>query len=171
MKPQHIGHAFWIGLMLFSAANAQTQLPSFEATSLTGNVVTEQRLIGQPAVLIVTPSKAAAGETRQWARALRKNIDPHKVMVRDILVIDLPFFISERDAVGRAKEKIPKRYHDQTWLLAESSLEQALHIPRSSEEATVLVLNPEGKVIARVSGKPTPQRINEIENSVAHLTQ
>jgi bifunctional pyridoxal-dependent enzyme with beta-cystathionase and maltose regulon repressor activities len=133
-------------------------------------MVTEEKLIGQPTVLIVTPSKAAAEETRQWVQALRKNINQQKIMVRDILAIDLPFFMSEKDALGRAREKIPKQYHDQTYLLAESGLEQAFNIPRSSEDAFVLVLNAEGKETARVKGEPTRQRINEIESAVASIT-
>jgi hypothetical protein len=43
--------------LLSYTAHAQSSLPSFSATTLTGQVVTEEKLIGQPTVLIVTPSK------------------------------------------------------------------------------------------------------------------
>lgn len=145
-------------------------LPSFTATMLTGQRVTEQKLIGQPTVLIVTPSRAAGEETRKWAQELRKTINQKKVAVWDVLAIDLPFFISESDALGQAREKIPKRYHDQTMLLAEDVLENALNIPESSEDAHVLVLNSEGKVIARVQGPPTPERVSEVAKAVSSLT-
>jgi hypothetical protein len=170
MEPKQILLAACLLSFLAPASNAQSDLPSFKATSLTGQTVTEQKLIGQPTILIVTPSKAAAEETRQWAQVLRKNIDPKKVFVRDVLAIDLPFFISESDAIGRAKQKIPKRFHDQTWLLAESNLEESLNIPPSSEDAFVLVLNSGGKVVARVKGEPTAQRIAEIEKAVSSVT-
>lgn len=163
----------FIACLLSSIAmtsSAQSALPSFNATSLTGQVVTEEKLIGQPTILIVTPSRAAAADTRAWAQALRKNIDVEKVRVRDVLAIDLPFFISERDALGRAQEKIPRRYHDQTWLLGETSLEDALNIPAASEDAFVMVLDSQGQVVARVNGQATTQRINEIEKAVSSVT-
>lgn len=53
--------------------------------------VASAKLIGQPTILIVTPSKDAAEDTRMWAKALRKNIDQNKVRIRDVLAIDLPF--------------------------------------------------------------------------------
>ncbi len=90
--------------------------------------------------------------------------------MRDVLAIDLPFFMSEGDAISRAKQKIPARFHDQTWLLAESLLEEALGIPASSEDAFVLVLNAEGKVIARIQGGATRRSVNEIETAVSNLT-
>jgi len=54
---------------------------------------------------IVTPSTDAAKDTRLWVEALRKNVDQSGVRVRDVFAIDLPFFMSEDDAIGRAKEK------------------------------------------------------------------
>lgn len=163
---------FWGALLAALAAGAHAQaLPSFEATSLTGQTVTEQRLLGQPSILIVTPSRDAATSTRRWVQALQRNVDPDAIRVRDVLAIDLPFFISERDALGRARERIPERYHDQTWLMTEVRLETALGIPPESGVAHVLVLNAQGVPVARVSGTPTQQRIAEVTQAVAQLTQ
>ncbi len=141
-------------------------IPAFEATSLKGAKVTQRQLLGQPTVLIVTPSKGAAADTRMWAKALRESLDPKAIRVRDVLAIDLPFFMSEADAIGRAKEKIPARYHDQTWLLGEPTLEKAFGIPTDSRKAFVFVLDAQGKVLARVSGEPTKQRVDEIGAAV-----
>lgn len=165
MKPIHSAWAGWIAAMAFAAV-AQSPIPAFEATALTGKKVSEQALLGQPTVLIVTPSRAAAQETREWAQALRKHIDERKIRVRDVLALDLPFFMSERDALDRAREKIPKRFHDQTWLLGGSSLEKALDIPSSSEDAYVLVLDPQGRVLAKVKGSPTDSRLQEVQSAV-----
>lgn len=145
---------------------SSSPIPAFTATALTGEKVSAARLIGQPSILIVTPSTDAAKDTRLWAQALRKNVDQSKVRIRDILAIDLPFFMSEEDAIGRAKEKIPARYQDQTWILNESSLETALNIPRDSDSAFVLVLDAQGKTIARVQGEPDNARISEVEKAV-----
>lgn len=158
-------------LVLLSPVNAWSQLsnspiPDFTATVLTGEKVSAAQLIGQPTILIVTPSTDAAKSTRLWAEALRKNIDQTRVRIRDVLAIDLPFFMSEEDAIGRAKEKIPARYQDQTWILNESSLEDALNIPRDSAKAFVFVLDAKGAVIVRVEGEPDDAKIIEVEKAV-----
>lgn len=136
--------------------------PAFTATTLTGEKVESSKLLGQPTLLVVTPSKEAAESTRQWVNALREQLDTSKYRVRDVLAIDLPFFMSEEDAIGRAKEKVPDRYHDQTWILDSTVIEEALKIPQDSEEAAVVVLDAEGKVVAQVHGSPTDGRLNEV---------
>jgi peroxiredoxin len=160
-----------ITLALLSPVNAWAQLPNsvipdFTATALTGEEVSAGQLIGQPTILIVTPSTDAAKHTRMWADALRKNIDQTRVRIRDVLAIDLPFFMSEEDAIGRAKEVIEERYQDQTWILSESRLESALNIPRDSAEAFVFVLDTQGNIIARVEGAPSDTKIIEVEKAV-----
>ncbi|WP_341303662.1 hypothetical protein [Pseudomonas sp. TMP25] len=145
---------------------SNSPIPDFTATALTGEKVSAAQLIGQPTILIVTPSTDAAKHTRLWAKALRKNIDQTRVRIRDVLAIDLPFFMSEEDAIGRAKEKIPLRYQDQTWILNEASLESALNIPRDSAKAFVFVLDAQGSIIARVEGAPNEVKIREVEMAV-----
>jgi len=161
-----------IALSAVYGAHAQTggsPIPSFTATALSGEKVSSDKLIGQPTLLIVTPSKDAAADTRMWVNALRKNIDTDAVRIRDVLAVDLPFFMSEADAIGRAKEKIPARYHDQTWIFAEQDLEIALDIPTDSAKAFVIVLNTEGKIVARVEGEPTAARIGQVSSAVRSL--
>jgi hypothetical protein len=146
-------------------AAPNSPIPSFEATALSGEKITDAKLIGQPTILIVTPSKAAAEDTRKWAIALRENLDTKSIRIRDVLAVNLPFFMSEADAIGRAKEVIPARYHDQTWILDETSLETALEIPTASASAYVIVLDAEGQIIARVSGPPTEQRVSQVKSA------
>ena len=148
------------------AQTAASPIPSFKATSLSGKTVSSDKLIGQPTILIVTPSKDAAKDTRQWVNTLRKNIDQKAYRIRDVLAIDLPFFMSEADAIGRAKEKIPKRYYDQTWIFAETDLEKALDIPTDSHKAFVLVLDAQGKVAARVEGAPNEAKMSELQSAL-----
>lgn len=162
-------------IALLGAANVLAQttgspIPSFTATALSGEKVASAKLIGQPTILIVTPSKDAAGDTRMWAKALRKNIDQNKVRIRDVLAIDLPFFISESDAIGRAKAKIPARYYDQAWLFAEADLEKALGIPVDSHKAFLIVLDSQGKIVARVEGEPNDARIDEVQAAVQSVS-
>jgi len=146
-------------------ARASDTVPTFSATALTGQAVTSADLVGQPAVLILTPSRKAASDTRQWAKALRDTL-AHGVFVRDILAVDLPFFMSEADAIGRARDKIPARYYDQTWLMSTQTLESALGVPAGSNRAFVFVLDAQGRTRARVSGAPTARRMEEIQTAL-----
>ncbi len=148
---------------------ASSPLPEFEAAVLSGGTVTEQALLGQTTLLIVTPSRDAAKETRQWVQALHRNFDPETLRVRDVIALDLPFFMSTQDAIERARQKIPAKYHDRTWLLEKPVLEKALSIPPSSEDAFVFVLDPEGGVAARVEGSPTDRRIQQLKEALNGL--
>ncbi len=160
---------FLLALLASAAAWSQlasSKIPDFTATALTGEKVSSAELIGQPTILIVTPSMDAAQDTRLWVEALRKNIDEKAIRIRGVLAIDLPFFMSESDAIGRAKEKIPARYLDQTWIFAEQDLENALGIPTNSHKAFVIVLDAAGQVLARVEGDPTQARIDQVQSAV-----
>ncbi len=146
-------------------SDASDDIPSFSATALTGRSMTSADLLGKPTVLILTPSKEAASDTRKWAQALRGQLADD---VR-VLAIDLPFFMSESDAIGRAKEKIPARYYDQTWLMSSQTLESALGVPPSSANAFVFVLNAQGHVMARISGDPSAANVGRVQAALKAL--
>jgi hypothetical protein len=76
------------------AQPSSSPIPDFTATVLIGEKVSAAQLIGQPTILIVTPSKDAVKHTLLWAEALRKNVNQSEVRIRDVLAIDLSFFIS-----------------------------------------------------------------------------
>lgn len=159
-------------LLVVPAASADTSgspIPDFTATALTGEKVHADQLMGQPTILIVTSSKGAAEQTRAWAGALRKNIDEKSIRIRAVLAVDLPFFMGESDAIGRAKEKIPERYYDQTWLTSGTTLENALDIPTGSSKVFVMVLNTEGSIVVRVAGEPARQRVDAVARAVESL--
>ena len=143
--------------------------PSFTATALSGEKVDSNKLIGQPTLLILTPSRNAAISTREWVNTLRSEIDHSKYRVRDVLAVNLPFFMSEEDVIGRAKEQVPQRYHDQTWILNSQIMESALGVPSDSEEAVIVVLDKNGNLISQVHGKVTAARMSEITNALQSL--
>jgi len=62
-----------VPLLTFAGA-ADTEVPweSFTATTLTYEKVDSSRLLGQPTLLIITPSKAAADSTKAWTNALER---------------------------------------------------------------------------------------------------
>ena len=149
---------------LLATAHA-SPIPEFDATALNGERVRSSQLIGQPTILIVTPSKGggAAQDTREWAEQLPKLIDVDKWRIRAVLAIDLPFFMDEQDALSAARDKIPPRYHDQTWLTGGTKLERALGIPPDGDQAFVLVLDETGEAVVQVSGAPTQRRLRAVE--------
>jgi len=146
------------------AGGADTEVPwdSFTATTLTYEKVDSSRLLGQPTLLIVTPSRAAADSTKAWTNALRKALDVKALRIRAVLTFDLPFFVSETDAIGLARKAVPERYYDQTWILDSQLIEDALDIPTASKLPAVLILDASGTIIARVHGQLTDQRLEVI---------
>ncbi|MFL1495118.1 hypothetical protein [Pseudomonas antarctica] len=88
--------------------NAWSQLSNspildFTATALTGEKVSAAQLLGQSTILIVTPSTDAAKSTGLWAEALRKNIDPTRGHIRDVLATCSAYFshLTQPLTVGR----------------------------------------------------------------------
>lgn len=144
--------------------------PSFTATALSGEKVHSDKLLGQPTLLILTPSRNAAESTREWVKALRSKIDLSQYRVRDILAVDLPFFMSEQDAISLAKEKVPQRYHDQTWILDSQVIEGALGVPSDSDEAVIVVLDKNGNLVSQVHGSVTSARMSEITDALQSLS-
>jgi predicted transcriptional regulator len=102
-------------------------------------------------------------------KALRSKIDQSKYRVRDVLAVDLPFFMSEEDAIERTKEKVPKRYHDQTWILNSQIMEDALGVPSDSEEAVIVVQDTNGNLVSQVHGTVTTARMNDIIDALQGL--
>jgi predicted transcriptional regulator len=143
--------------------------PSFTATMLSGEKVDSGKLLGQPTLLILTPSRDAAQSIRKWVETLRSEIDQSKYRVRDVLAVDLPFFMSEEDAISMAKKKVPQRYHDQTWILNSQIMENALDVPSDSDEAVIIVLDKQGHLVSQVHGKVTPLRMSKVTGALQSL--
>jgi predicted transcriptional regulator len=101
---------------------------------------------------------------------LQSKIDQSKYLVRDVLAVDLPFFMSEEDAIGLAKEKVSPRYHDQTWILNSQIMEDALGVAHDSEEAVIVVLDKNGNLVSQVHGKVTTARMSEITDALQSLS-
>jgi len=97
-------------------------------------------------------------------------IDERKYRIRDVLAVDLPFFMSEEDAIGLAKEKVPKRYHDQTWILNSQVIEAELGVPSDSEAAVIVVLDTHGNLVSQVHGNVTPARLKVIIYALQSLS-
>tara|TARA_R110002073_G_scaffold70092_3_gene173493 strand:+ start:748 stop:1173 length:426 start_codon:yes stop_codon:yes gene_type:complete len=139
------------------------------ATTLSGEEINSEKLLGQPTLLIVTPSRNAAESTREWVDSLLLEFDQDKYLIRDVLAVDLPFFMSEADAISVAREKIPKRFHDQTWILNSQVMESALGVPPDSDEAVIVVLDKNGNIVSQVHGAVSNERLSEITDALQSL--
>ncbi|WP_415231201.1 hypothetical protein [Psychromonas sp.] len=101
---------------------------------------------------------------------MQSKIDQSKYLVRDVLAVDLPFFMSEEDAIGLAKEKISTRYHDQTWILNSQVMEDALGVVSDSDQAVIVVLDKNGNLISQVHGMVTTARMSQITDALQSLS-
>lgn len=147
-----------------------SSVPQFDAVSLTGKTVSSEQLIGQVTLLIITPSREAEQPTLEWADALRAQIDIDRYRIRDVIAVDLPFFISVEAAIDQARGKVPKRYHEHTWLLDEPVLEKAFEVPRKSKQACVVVLNSRGIAVLRIHGALTESRLQSVVSALQEAT-
>lgn len=168
---RHRGPAVLAALAVAFAAGAGASppWPPFTARALTGESVDSSALIGQPTLLIVTPSAAASDSTHRWVDTLKDRIDSEQVRVRDLIAIDLPFFISVETAVERAREQVPAKYHDRTWLLDSPAVERALRIPPDSTEACIVLLDRDGNLVRRIHGAPNAQRLASLQEGLRTL--
>lgn len=158
--------------LLVGGTNAEdATLPTFQATTLSGDSVDSAILIGQPTLLLITPSREAAAATRKWGNNLRKNLKLGKLMVRNIICLELPFFLSTSDVIGKAREKVPAQYHDQTWLVDGTKLENALNVPTGSDQAFVFLLDTNGEIAEHAGGEYSDEKIQKIETAVDKLFQ
>lgn len=78
--------------------------------------------------------------------------------------------MSEADAIGLAKKKVPKRFHDQTWILNSQVMEGALGVPSDSDEAVIVVLDKNGNLVSQVHGMVTTARMSEITVALQSLS-
>lgn len=145
-----------LGVLLSTAAPAALpvgqQLPFFVGTDLTGTQRRSSELTGQPTVVIAATSRAASGEAQAWAQEL---VERHgdDVPLVTLIAIDLPFFISNDLALGKAREKIPHKYWEQTWLGGEGDIQHALQLEPGSGSPFVFTLDSQGRITTTVHGR------------------
>lgn len=152
--------------MAASAPALGETFPPFQGMSLTGVPISKADLTGKQAILIVTPSQKAVRETQLWAQVLDAHIDQRTVLIRDILAIELPFYMSHEALVKRVKEKIPVQYHHQTWIPDNTHVKHALHIPTRAANTYVFVLDADGNVVRRIKGPPNQTRLAAVKQAL-----
>lgn len=128
------------------------ELPFFVGTDLTGTQRRSSELTGRPTVVIAATSRAASGEAQAWAQQLVERSGGSVPLVT-LIAIDLPFFISDNMALGMARDRIPHKYWDQTWLGGEGDIQRALQMEPGSGVPYVFTLDAQGRITAAVHAR------------------
>ncbi|QRK05905.1 hypothetical protein JQX13_38075 [Archangium violaceum] len=147
--------------LALAAVPVGQELPFFVGTDLTGTQRRSSELTGQPAVVIAATSRAASGEAQAWANEIVQRQGGDVPLVT-LIAIDLPFFIPDDVALGMARDRIPHRYWDQTWLGGEGDIQRALQLEPGSDTPYVFTLDSRGRITDAIHGRvgdPAASRI------------
>jgi len=147
-------------------AGNRGSLPRFKARALSGVPKSEQDVLGQPAVLVITPNRSAAPACKAWGDKLQKAL-PSNVALWALLALNIPFLVPDEYAVRKAQEKVPPPLWDRTWLLTHGGMEKKLGVPSEAGEPYVFALDARGKVVAKARGVVTEEKIDEIAGALA----
>lgn len=143
--------------------SAPRTIPEFSAKALSGPNRTREDLLGRPTFLIVNPSEQAGDKSKAWAESIRRDFGSD-VRQKTIIAVDVPFFVTEYMALGQAKRSVPERYWERTWLMKNTDFEESLGIPSKSPDPRVFVLDANGKIVAQVEGKVSPEKMGRLED-------
>jgi hypothetical protein len=146
------------------AAN-RGSLPRFKARALSGVPKTEQDVLGQPAVLVITPTRHAAPACKAWGDELQKAL-PSNVALWALLALHIPFLVPDEYAVRKAQEKVPPPLWDRTWLLTGGGMDKKLGVPAEAGEPYVFAVDAKGKVVAKVRGVVTEEKVDRISEAL-----
>lgn len=162
---------FYYGLStLLSAACASGPLfLSISGQSLNGKAISRKDLLGKPTIVILTPSREDRKESSLWVADIRERFGS-SVRVRDIVLIDAPFFMSEESMLTQARKVVPKKYWEETWLVPNVRNSAQLGSSEAPEKIYVYVLDGDGDVILRISGKPSNDKFEKIKNTLNAAT-
>jgi hypothetical protein len=148
-----------------AVAGNRGSLPRFKARALSGVPKTEQDVLGQPAVLVITPTKHAAVACKAWGDKLQKSL-PSNVGLWALLALDIPFLVPHEYAVRKAQEKVPPPLWDRTWLLTGGGMDKKLGVPSEAGEPYVFAVDATGKVVAKARGAVTEEKIDRIAEAL-----
>jgi len=126
-------------------------------------------LAKQPAIVIMTFSRGAQQQAREWFEAL-PSAAPGVRIVRVAVVEDVPRFVRGMMKSGMRKGIPPAQQGDFVLLFeGEKPLRQLAGV-QSDGDAYVLVLDGAGMVKGRSSGKPTPDKLQALSSEWLALT-
>ena len=148
---------------------AYSQSSDAQLVSLKGQETTYDQLITTNSVFIYTPGRGAVESTRNWVKVLEPMATEHDIHIRDILAVNVPFFIDQKTVLKRARKKIPKRYWDQTWININGDIEEVINAGANRDEAIVMIVDQNGNVISRFLGDADAGKLDTIRRTFNNL--
>jgi hypothetical protein len=133
--------------------------------ALSGERRTEQDILGQQTVLVITPTRGAARECKAWGETLERQLPTH-IALWALLAIDKPFFVPEKYVLRKAQEKVPPSLWERTWLLTHGNVEKHLGVPSNADEPYVFAFDSDGRIVARAKGCVTAGKIDDIARAL-----
>lgn len=126
-------------------------LPSFSAKDLNGTEHESRELLGQRTLVVAMTDRDGGDAMQRWFDAADTRLGKGRYQSTALISLKLPFFVSGGAARGRAKEKVPQEFWEETWLDRDGRMAKVLALPKS-REPFVFVVDAEGRVLASVHG-------------------
>lgn len=127
------------------------ELPAFSAKDLNGTEHKSQELRGQRTLVVAMTDRNGGDAMQRWFDAADARLGKGRYESKALISLKLPFFVSGGAARGRAKEKVPQAFWEETWLDRDGRMAKVLALP-SSREPFVFVVDAQGRVLASVHG-------------------
>jgi hypothetical protein len=127
-------------------------LPDFTTKDLLNAPHRSGELTGRPTLLVVITDKDGGDAMQQWFDTAAKRV-PDSVHRASILSFKLPFFVSTGTVQGKARQKVPRDFWQDTWLDKNGHMAKALGLG-SSRTPYAFALDARGRVVAVVHGAP-----------------
>ncbi|XXF79918.1 hypothetical protein P2318_09270 [Myxococcaceae bacterium GXIMD 01537] len=150
----------WGGVALLLASGAwalprpgQT-LPPFAAKDLEGGEHESSEIRGHRTLVIAITDSEAGDAMQRWFDAADAKLGRGAYPSTALISLKLPFFVSTGAARGRAKERVPQQFWDDTWLDKNGGMARVLGLPESNEPFA-LVVDAQGRVVASAHGPPS----------------
>ncbi len=128
-------------------------LPSFSAKDLNGGDHSSRELEGQRTLVVAMTDRNAGEAMQRWFDAADARLGKGSYAATALISLRLPFFVSGGAARGKARQRVPREFWEETWLDRDGRMARVLGLP-SSRDPFVLVVDARGRVLASLHGLP-----------------
>jgi len=141
------------------------QLPEIRALDVDGNEHLLRDLLGPgPTLLVAITDRKAGDAMHAWFdEADRRAPRAQRV---SIISVGVPFFVSDAYARSKARDNVPEKWRSRSLFDSEKGMARALRLG-SGTTPWVFVVDPAGRVLARVHGTPADPAAARIWEALA----
>lgn len=140
-------------------------MPTLSARDLRGEAHSEREFNGHWTVAIAVTDKDIGPLVDAWWRALDAQM-PHHVRRVSLVALDLFGMIPTSLVFSEAREAAPASRWSSIWLCRDGTLARQLDAPES-ETPWVLVVDPDGRVAARIHATVSADGVARVLQSIA----